>query len=337
MLKVIHAKWEDLERLQQSRLRPNTQSLTDPSTQSFQWSRLPSQITAARNRYPIAEPFALHRVRLRISNDANDYINASPIQLGTKRYIAAQGPKSTTVNHFYRMLAAEARSPAIVVMLTRTHENGSEKCFPYFPASEFESPLAIPVDEEFHDGFQGSVILKDLVNDSSTQSQIRRLCLRASWDSVTFRELEIVHLLFETWPDHSAPDGQSQEALVRLIKSSASWNSMRLSGGSLSEGVGGRTAPSREWDDFEAPQNPVIVHCSAGCGRTGTFIALDYLLSLLDAGKLDDIPPDKDPVAEIVGDLRRQRMAMVQKEQQFRFIYDVLREQMKARQQQRQA
>jgi protein-tyrosine phosphatase len=35
------------------------------------------------------------------------------------------------------------------------------------------------------------------------------------------------------------------------------------------------------------PHNPRIVHCSAGVGRSGTFIALEHLIRELDAGVLE--------------------------------------------------
>ena len=271
-----------------------------------------------------------------MTNDENDYINASPIQLGTRRYIAAQGPRSNTVNHFYRMLATEARSPVIVVMLTSTHENGVEKCFPYFPGSKADSPFPIPGDEDFQDNFQGSIILEDLIYDPSAQSQIRHLCMRVSWDGVTFQELKIVHMLFEAWPDHAAPNAESREALVEFIRTSASRQSTALNNDCFHDSGGDPDVPFHEDEDSLAPQSPAIVHCSAGCGRTGTFIALDYLLSVLNAGGLDNVPPDEDPVNRVVGDLRRQRMVMVQKEEQFQFIYQTLRQKMEVRQQQQQ-
>ena len=87
-------------------------------------------------------------------------------------------------------------------------------------------------------------------------------------------------------------------------------------------------------DDTESVQssgttpslNPRIVHCSAGVGRSGTFIALDYLLAQLDDGHLDTVPPHNDPIAETVERMRQQRMMMVQGEGQFIFLYDVLRQ-----------
>jgi len=67
------------------------------------------------------------------------------------------------------------------------------------------------------------------------------------------------------------------------------------------------------------------VHCSAGVGRSGTYITLDYLLKEIESGsiKADEA---EDPVYETVNTLREQRMYMVQSEPQYHFIYDVLKE-----------
>ncbi|XP_046337951.2 receptor-type tyrosine-protein phosphatase mu-like isoform X2 [Haliotis rufescens] len=71
--------------------------------------------------------------------------------------------------------------------------------------------------------------------------------------------------------------------------------------------------------DASAVHGPVIVHCSAGIGRTGTFIALHYLLS---QAKADDIVD----VFGCVSHLREQRMEMVQTEEQYAFLFEALYE-----------
>ncbi|CAE1296446.1 PTPRD [Acanthosepion pharaonis] len=64
---------------------------------------------------------------------------------------------------------------------------------------------------------------------------------------------------------------------------------------------------------------PFVVHCSAGDGRTGTYIALDILLEQLW----------KKPTIDIfscVNQLCQQRAFMVQNKIQYQFIHDVLAE-----------
>lgn len=255
----------------------------------------------------------------------NDYINASPILLGKTKYIATQGPKDTSVNHFYRMLAAEVQSPAVVVMLTQTHEGGREKCFQYYPLSAEESPLFIPPDEEIQDGFRGEVHLESVEADIKSRSQVRRLRLRTSIGDHENEEIEVRHILFSGWPDFLVPEGEDRTALVELVRLSATLNHERVA--ATTDGQTNGTT-GLEHDQYS---NPRIIHCSAGVGRSGTFIALDYLLALLASGQLDDVPPEKDPILETVDRLRQQRMWMVQGPDQFNFLYEVLKERMEVR------
>ena len=235
------------------------------------------------------------------------------------------------------MLNAEVRGTAVVVMLTQTHESGREKCFQYYPLSPEESPLQIPIDSESGDGFHGTVELVSTEDDHATRTQIRHLRLRTEIEDETEaatlppQEKDIYHLLFSGWPDFLVPEGEDRAALTRLIQLSARLNSApsSTSAGATTSAQTNGTATS----DFANSEqdNPRIIHCSAGVGRSGTFIALDYLLSLLYSGQLDNIPADKDPIMDTVDLLRQQRMMMVQGEAQYYFVYETLKEAFLAR------
>ncbi|VDN15868.1 unnamed protein product [Dibothriocephalus latus] len=62
---------------------------------------------------------------------------------------------------------------------------------------------------------------------------------------------------------------------------------------------------------------PMVVHCSAGVGRTGAFIAIDAQLERMKHENSVDI-------FGTVSRMRTQRNFMVQTEQQYAFLYEVL-------------
>ncbi|KFB37699.1 AGAP011650-PA-like protein [Anopheles sinensis] len=96
----------------------------------------------------------------------------------------------------------------------------------------------------------------------------------------------VFHYHFLDWPDHSCPASPAD-----LIKFSKIIRTERKS-----------------------YAIPLVVHCSAGVGRTGTFIALDILLQRMQQEK-------KINVYDTVKRLRRQRVKMVQTLDQYAFLY----------------
>ncbi|XP_060577601.1 receptor-type tyrosine-protein phosphatase epsilon-like [Ruditapes philippinarum] len=62
---------------------------------------------------------------------------------------------------------------------------------------------------------------------------------------------------------------------------------------------------------------PIIVHCSAGVGRTGTFIALDILAN-------EGVSERTVDIFACVRNLREDRVSLVQTVEQYRFLHDAL-------------
>ncbi|KAJ5807718.1 hypothetical protein N7447_011174 [Penicillium robsamsonii] len=306
----IHDKFEDLEWMQRTRLT-EAMSSNDPAHR-FALESDPK--VKARNRYFNVQAWANCRIHLRVPEGECDFINASPIILKDsaskeeRTYIATQGPKLGHLSHFWHMVFHESKDVAVIVMLTQTFEAGREKCAQYFPLDSEQASMILT--EEESDPFVndessqeeaprdiGKVTLLESTFDAKSRSEIRKLELTIGSESKI-----VWHFLFAGWADYSKPEGSDREALLELIKLTAS-----KSGG---------------------PDNPRVVHCSAGVGRTGTFIALDHLLQELESGQLLQVADSEtDPVFETVNQMREQRMMMVYNEIQMQFIYEVLREQ----------
>ncbi|KAK7464623.1 hypothetical protein BaRGS_00037823, partial [Batillaria attramentaria] len=73
--------------------------------------------------------------------------------------------------------------------------------------------------------------------------------------------------------------------------------------------------------EARSTQGPITVHCSAGVGRTGTFIALDFLMQFVDDHDLDA----EVDIYNLVLNMRHNRPHMVQSEKQYVFIHDALK------------
>ncbi|KAK6349888.1 hypothetical protein TWF696_006148 [Orbilia brochopaga] len=294
----------------------------------------------SRNRYANIYVWDSTRVKLGIDAADNDYINASRISLQSpstgeeKRYVATQGPKQDQARHLWLMALEQLADNGVIVMLTRTFEMGREKCFEYFPL-DMDTPTRRfdRSSPDIVDPFKFEVTLLECTYDEEARTEVRKIEIKvlegthtaalpadAEADDThhTFApELKpgdtkiIHHLLFKGWPDWNVPEGSDSDALLKLVELANRKNEAA-------------TAASPN-----GTPSPLIVHCSAGVGRSGTFIALDHLLTEIERGTYDADPGD--PIYELVDRLREQRMYMVQSESQYEYLYRIVREKLETR------
>jgi protein tyrosine phosphatase len=111
-------------------------------------------------------------------------------------------------------------------------------------------------------------------------------------DTKSGKERTVSHYYFEGWADHGAPE--SGDPLINLV------NIVR------------EVNPNTKI-------NPILVHCSAGVGRTGTFIALHHLVSNYGGNIPNNINTENE-VINLIKKMRRHRTFMVQSYKQYEFI-----------------
>ncbi|CAA2990713.1 receptor-type tyrosine- phosphatase eta [Olea europaea subsp. europaea] len=122
-----------------------------------------------------------------------------------------------------------------------------------------------------------------------------RICVMLTGLTHPEGEIEIKHIEYLNWPDHGVPS--TSLGLLDLVK--------------LVEKL---TA--------EEPERPLLVHCSAGVGRTGTFIAVSNILRYLPYLE----STKEDVVMQVVENAREQRCLMVQTEAQLQFVRQCAKE-----------
>ncbi|XP_032119895.1 tyrosine-protein phosphatase non-receptor type 18 isoform X3 [Sapajus apella] len=99
----------------------------------------------------------------------------------------------------------------------------------------------------------------------------------------------VYQLQYMSWPDRGVPS--SPDHMLAMVE-----EARRLQG---------------------SGSEPLCVHCSAGCGRTGVLCTVDYVRQML---LTQMIPPDFS-LFDVVLEIRKQRPAAVQTEEQYRFLH----------------
>lgn len=220
--------------------------------------------------------------RVKLIRGNSDYINASLVQVpSARRSYILAQGPLPHTTGHFWQMVWEQNSKA-VLMLNKVIEKNQVKCHQYWPLGKQHGG-----EDEL---YLPDVGLKIEYIRETTKSfyTVRELQL---FDLESGNSRIVQHFHYTTWPDFGVP--QSPSAFLTFLLA------VRRAG-VLDENVG-----------------PPVVHCSAGIGRSGTFCLVDSCLILIEKhGSIDSIN-----IKDILLDMRRYRMGLIQTPDQLRFSY----------------
>uniref|UniRef100_A0A3P8WZF0 Tyrosine-protein phosphatase non-receptor type n=1 Tax=Cynoglossus semilaevis TaxID=244447 RepID=A0A3P8WZF0_CYNSE len=244
---------------------------------------------AERNRFRDVVPYEENRVEL-VPNKENNtgYINASHIKVMIRgeewHYIATQGPLANTCADFWQMVWEQGVN--VIAAVTAEEEGGRSKSHRYWPK------LGSKHNSATHGKFKVTTKFRtDSGCYATTGLKVKHL--------LSGQERTVWHLQYTDWPEQGCP-----EYVVGFLSYLEEIQSVRRHTNSM-------------MDTSKSLNPPVVVHCSAGVGRTGVVILTELMISCLEHNEPMEVPA-------MLSELRQQRMLMVQTISQYKFVYQVL-------------
>ncbi|XP_074661424.1 receptor-type tyrosine-protein phosphatase kappa-like [Tubulanus polymorphus] len=241
-----------------------------------------------KNRFPNILAYDSTRVVLEQTgkDPTSDYINANYIRglTGHVICIACQAPLLSTINDHWRMIWQE-KCPAIIVLTDLTEGHGKDKkvkCHLYWPTK---------LNTKGRYGDITVTVAEKMETHTEPPAAVHFL-------SITKRGHKEAHNLlvchYRGWPDHGVPfPASSVVRMQQFIK-------QRLT---------------------DPDQGLVLIHGSAGAGRTGCYIATEQLL---EKAKKDGLVN----VFDMTRKLRQQRPEMIQNMKQYILVHQILLEEL---------
>uniref|UniRef100_A0A914MIY3 protein-tyrosine-phosphatase n=1 Tax=Meloidogyne incognita TaxID=6306 RepID=A0A914MIY3_MELIC len=269
-----------------------------------------------KNRYRNVLPYDQNRIKLQSASSEHEaYINASPLELpfAKRNYILTQGPLPNTTGDFWQMIYEQ--NVSICIMLSKVMEKSFVKCHSYFPhkdspKSKFDRFECLLEHEEIRpnyiirrlclkplDSFKQNK--KTATNNFVTPSNSPTKSVGSDesgggveggenigttnlLDNSEDKSRIIHHFQFTTWPDFGVPEDTDQ--FLEFLEEVRRTREMLLTTSTQNQ----KEIISLEAEGSSQSNNPPIVcHCSAGIGRTGTFVIVDSVLSMIEMNRIN--------------------------------------------------
>jgi len=215
----------------------------------------------------------------------NKFVDASYI--GDK-YIACSAPKPVNFGSWWNMVIKHV---SIILALSPYQEKGRVKMDKYLP------------DGDHGRYTYGNITISCSVVKSNEYAKnnitVKKITLIKNNANKSISDFKVLyHIHYDGWTDFRSPDIHQFECLMNVF------DKYKI----LSFGKNRNNLP--------------LVHCSAGVGRTGTFIAIHDIISNIGTGST--LNNTVFNIVKKINDMRLSRCDMVQTEEQFRFIYEYI-------------
>eukprot|EP01091_Cochliopodium_minus_P011999 TRINITY_DN3540_c0_g1_i1.p1 TRINITY_DN3540_c0_g1~~TRINITY_DN3540_c0_g1_i1.p1 ORF type:complete len:366 (-),score=87.19 TRINITY_DN3540_c0_g1_i1:24-1121(-) len=258
-----------------------------------------------KNRYNNAPATENTRIILNDRDEDEDYINANRIVIPNCQndFIICQAPVQSTFDDFYQMIWQEGAQVIVCLSSSQNKDNnlsnGDDQCISNNMMEENEKiktnynkgnsqywpqyPIKVITTNDF-----SITLINESSNDSNFHVRVMNLYKVSENQS-----RKIVHIQYSDWNDGGVC--RNNIDFLNLVKLTHSCQSRNTT--------------------------PIVVHCSAGLGRSGLFVCVFSSIQILNKGV---VAPVNLNVSQILSLIRSQRNGCVQNNFQYAYIYLIL-------------